>query len=232
MKKTSRNAVLIVLLVIFMDQLIKILIKTHLIEGEEILVAGNWFRLHFVENSGMAFSLELPSIYGKLILSLFRIGAIGFIIYMIRSLIKEKYHPGLVYSGAMILAGAIGNMIDSAFYGLIFTDSIGRVAQLFPKGGGYAGFLRGNVVDMLWFPVAHGTFPQWLPLWGGQYFEFFRPVFNIADAAITLGVAIIIVFHRTFFQQSLIADTPVPAEHAEDKDEATDSLLTAVNTAD
>ena len=112
MNKTTRNAVIIVFLVLLMDQLIKVLIKTHLIEGEEILVMGNWFRLHFVENSGMAFSLEIPSAYGKLILSVFRLVAIGFIIYMLRNLIREKYHAGLVYSGAMILAGAIGNMIE------------------------------------------------------------------------------------------------------------------------
>lgn len=200
MNKTTRNAIIIVFLIVSLDQLIKLVIKTHMIEGEEILVAGRWFRIHFIENSGMAFSMELPSQYGKLLLSLFRLVAIGFIIYMLRSLIKDKYHPGLIYSGAMILAGAIGNMVDSAFYGLIFTDSVGRVAELFPKGGGYAGFLRGNVVDMLWFPVVHGVFPDWFPIWKGEFYEFFRPIFNIADAAITIGVAIIIIFHRTFFQ--------------------------------
>jgi signal peptidase II len=200
-KKIGRNAVLIVFLVLALDQLIKIMVKTHMMEGQEILVAGNWFRLHFVENSGMAFSMELPSAYGKILLSTFRLIAIGFIIYLIRRLIAEKYHQGLVYAGAMILAGAIGNMIDSTFYGLVFTDSIGRVAATFPKGGGYAGFLKGNVVDMLWFPIAHGVFPQWVPFWGGEYYEFFRPVFNIADAAITIGVAIIIVFQKTFFTQ-------------------------------
>ena len=101
----------------------------------------------------------------------------------------------------MIVAGAIGNMIDGAFYGLIFTDSFGRVAEVFPKGGGYAGFLQGHVVDMLWFPLMHGYFPNWLPFWGGEYFEFFRPVFNIADAAITSGVCIILVFNKAFFPE-------------------------------
>jgi signal peptidase II len=205
-KKVSRNAVLIVFLVLAMDQLIKIMVKTHLMEGQEILVAGSWFRIHFVENSGMAFSMELPTAYGKILLSGFRLVAIGFIIYLLRRLIRERYHPGLVYSGAMILAGAIGNMIDSAFYGLIFTDSIGRVAAAFPRGGGYAGFLKGNVVDMLWFPIAHGIFPHWLPVWGGEYYEFFRPVFNMADASITIGVAIIIVFQKSFFAQPVVAD--------------------------
>ena len=217
-KKVSRNAVLIVFLVLAMDQLIKIMVKTHLMEGQEILVLGNWFRLHFVENSGMAFSMELPTEYGKILLSTFRLIAIGFIIYLIRRLIREKYHPGLVYSGAMILAGAIGNMIDSAFYGLIFTDSIGRIAAVFPKGGGYAGFLKGNVVDMLWFPIAHGVFPHWLPMWGDEYYEFFRPVFNIADASITIGVAIIIVFQKSFFahhttrEHAPAEDTPSPSD--------------------
>jgi signal peptidase II len=207
-KKIGRNAVLIVFLVLLMDQLIKIMVKTHLMEGQEVLIFGHWGRIHFVENPGMAFSMELPSEYGKVLLSAFRLIAIGFIIYLLRRLIREKYHPGLVYAGAMILAGAVGNMIDSAIYGLIFTDSVGRVAEIFPKGGGYTGFLKGNVVDMLWFPIAHGVFPRWLPLWGGEYYEFFRPVFNIADASITIGVAIIIVFQKTFFAQP----APVLAE--------------------
>jgi signal peptidase II len=228
-KKVSRNAVLIVFLVLAMDQLIKIMVKTHLMEGREILVLGNWFRLHFVENSGMAFSMELPTEYGKILLSSFRLIAIGFIIYLIRRLIKEKYHPGLVYSGAMILAGAIGNMIDSAFYGLIFTDSIGRVAAIFPKGGGYAGFLKGNVVDMLWFPISHGVFPHWLPMWGDEYYEFFRPVFNIADASITIGVAIIIVFQKSFFAQHATIDD-VPTEDTPSPSD--DTILSTAEVAE
>ena len=230
-KKVSRNAALIVLLVLVIDQVLKLMVKTHLMEGQEVLVMGkNWFRLHFVENSGMAFSMELPTEYGKILLSGFRLIAIGFIIYLIRRLIREKYHPGLVYSGAMILAGAIGNMIDSAFYGLIFTDSIGKVATLFPKGGGYAGFLKGNVVDMLWFPIAHGVFPGWLPVWGGEYYEFFRPVFNIADASITIGVAIIIVFQKTFFVQHT---APVANEsNDETPSPSDDNILTTAQAAD
>lgn len=230
-KKVSRNAALIVLLVLVIDQVLKLMVKTHLMEGQEVLVMGkNWFRLHFVENSGMAFSMELPTEYGKILLSGFRLIAIGFIIYLIRRLIREKYHPGLVYSGAMILAGAIGNMIDSAFYGLIFTDSIGKVATLFPKGGGYAGFLKGNVVDMLWFPIAHGVFPGWLPVWGGEYYEFFRPVFNIADASITIGVAIIIVFQKTFFVQH----TAPVANKSNDKtpSPSDDNILTTAQPTD
>ncbi len=225
-KKVSRNAVLIVFLVLLMDQLIKIMVKTHLMEGQEIIVFDNWFRVHFVENSGMAFSMELPSAYGKILLSTFRLIAIGFIIYLLRRLIHEKYHQGLVYSGAMILAGAIGNMIDSAFYGLIFTDSIGRVASIFPKGGGYAGFLKGNVVDMLWFPIAHGIFPSWVPVWKGEYNEFFRPVFNIADASITIGVVIIIIFQKTFFAQ------PTPVVEKQNEETPTVSDDTILSTAE
>ena len=202
MNRISRNAAIIVFLVIAFDQVLKTYIKTHFYEGQDYHVFGNWFILHFVENRGMAFSLEIPSTYGKLILSIFRLGAIGFIIYMIRSLIRDKYHSGLVYCGALILAGAIGNMIDSAFYGLIFSEPhMGHVAKFLPEGGGYAGFLKGNVVDMLYFPVLEGVFPGWVPFWGGQDYMFFRPVFNIADASITIGVAIIIVFHQVFFSQ-------------------------------
>ena len=225
MNKTGRNATIIVLLVIMLDQIVKIMVKTHLIEGQEIMVLGNWFRLHFVENSGMAFSMELPTIYGKLLLSSFRLVAIGFIIYLIRRLIREQYHPGLIYCGSMILAGAIGNMIDSAFYGMIFTGSTCGVAKMFPVGGGYAGFLKGNVVDMLWFPIAHGVFPQWLPIWGGEYYEFFRPVFNIADASITVGVSIIILFQKSFFTHHISPEAAPTAEAHNDTDSSPVSEL-------
>jgi signal peptidase II len=205
LNKKSKISLLIITTVLILDQLTKIMVKTHMIEGQEFMVLGSWFRVHFIENNGMAFSMELPTIYGKLFLSLFRIGAIGFITYLLRKIIREGYHAGLVYCGAMILAGAIGNMIDCACYGLIFSDSMGRVAEVFPAGGGYAPFLRGNVVDMLWFPVIHGFFPDWLPIWGGEYFEFFRPIFNIADAAISTGVIIVFVFQKSFFSHD--ADT-------------------------
>jgi signal peptidase II len=204
-KKIARNAVIIVFLVLLMDQFIKIMVKTHLKEGQEILVLGNWFRIHFVENSGMAFSMELPFESGKLLLSGFRLIAIGFIIYLLRRLIREKYHTGLVYAGAMILAGAIGNMIDSAFYGMIFSGSTHHIATLFPNRG-YTLFLKGNVVDMLWFPIADGHFPHWFPFWKDEPYEFFRPVFNIADSSITIGVAIIIIFQKTFFAQPVVVE--------------------------
>lgn len=166
--------------------------------GNEIIIT-NHFRIHFTENPGMAFGFVFPGIWGKLFLSIFRLIAVGIGAWYINRLIKRNAHWGLITACSLILAGAIGNMIDGAFYGLIFSSSHGYVAQLFPKDGGYAGFLQGYVVDMIWLPIAHGFFPEWLPIWGGEYFEFFRPVFNIADSAITSGVVIILLFQKYFF---------------------------------
>lgn len=167
--------------------------------GEEISVF-EWFKIHFVENEGMAFGLQLGGNYGKIILSSFRIIAVFFLIFILRSIIrKPDTTVGLVASLAFILAGAIGNIIDSVFYGILFSDSYGHVAELLPANGGYAGLLHGRVVDMLHFPIYQGWLPHWLPLWGGDYFIFFRPVFNIADASITLGVFSILLFQRNFF---------------------------------
>ena len=158
-----------------------------------------WARIHFVENPGMAFGWKLPEPFGKLLLSLFRIFAVSILIYFIRQLIQANAKTGLLISFGLILAGAIGNIIDSAFYGLIFSGSFHNVATLFPESGGYAGFLHGKVVDMLYFPMFEGNFPEWFPFWSGEPFLFFRPVFNIADASITIGVICIIIFHRSFF---------------------------------
>jgi len=167
--------------------------------GQEFNVLGDWCRIHFIENDGMAFGLEFGGQYGKLILSLFRIVCIGFIIYMIRELVQRKAQLGIILCLSLILAGAIGNMIDSAVYGLIFSESSGdlrNISKFMPEEGGYAGFLQGNVVDMLYFPLVDGFYPDWM---GGKYFIFFRPVFNIADASITLGVTMIFLFYRSFF---------------------------------
>lgn len=192
-------AIVIVFLVLLIDQTIKIWIKTTMVIGEEITVF-NWFKIHFVENEGMAFGLQLGGNYGKFILSAFRIVAVFFLFFILRSIIhKPDTTPGLVASLSLILSGAIGNIIDSVFYGVIFTDSYGHVAQLFPPNGGYATLLHGRVVDMLHFPLYQGWLPHWLPIWGGDYFIFFRPVFNIADTAITLGVFSILLFQRNFF---------------------------------
>jgi len=172
---------------------------------EQLMFGLEWARLRFEENPGMAFGWELPEPYGKLLLSLFRIIAVSLLIYFIRQLIQSKAKTGLLISFALILAGAIGNIIDSAFYGLLFTGSTHGVATAFPEGGGYAGFLHGKVVDMLYFPMFNGHFPEWMPFWGGDRFQFFRPVFNLADAAITTGVLSIIIFHRSFFNAQEVA---------------------------
>lgn len=161
-----------------------------------------WGRIHFVENEGMAFGIELPGNYGKLILSLFRIAAVGFLFYYLKLLIRAKASFGLLACFGLILAGALGNILDSAFYGAIFSKSPFHsleVARLFPPEGGYADFLHGRVVDMFYFPMFSGTFPEWLPVWGGEDFLFFRPVFNVADASITVGVISLLLFHRDFF---------------------------------
>jgi len=195
-----KQASLIVFLVLLLDQVFKIYVKTHFFLGEEIHVIGNWFILHFTENPGMAFGYELGFSWGKLALSLFRIAAIAALIYYLITLVKQKAHKGLVFSISLILAGAIGNIIDSAFYGMIFNQSMfHEKAILFPPDGGYAGFLHGKVVDMLYFPLFSFTWPQWIPWLGGSVFEFFQPVFNIADSSITIGVALILLFQKSFF---------------------------------
>ncbi len=188
---------LIVIGLILLDQIVKISVKTTMTLGESHNVLGDWFRWCFVENEGAAFGMALGGNYGKLILSLFRIVAIGLLIWFIGHLRKQKAPNGVLVGFALILAGAIGNMVDSAFYGLLFSEStFTSVAQFLPEGGGYAPFLYGKVVDMLHFPLFH--WPEWMPLIGGTLF--FSPVFNFADSYITIAVFYLIIFHWRFFK--------------------------------
>ena len=190
-----KHVIYTVLVVLFLDQLLKIYIKTHFSYGEEHNIIGNWFKLHFIENEGMAFGMKFGEHWGKLFLTLFRLVAVAWGFYFIQNtLIKEKYSNGLIFCASLILAGALGNSLDSVFYGKIFTESSFHVAKWTAWGQGYTDMFHGRVVDMLYFPVLKGTYPTWLPIWGGEDFEFFRPVFNLADAAISGGVISIFVF--------------------------------------
>ncbi len=171
---------------------------------ESIPVFGDWFFIHFIENPGMAFGFEFGGEMGKLALSLFRIVAILFIVFYLRKLIKEESNRGLIICVSLVLAGAAGNIIDSAFYGLIFTESppfSPQTAVMFPPEGGYASFLHGRVVDMLYFPVIDSYWPSWVPLVGGDRLQFFRPIFNIADSAISIGMVLILINQKRFFAQ-------------------------------
>jgi signal peptidase II len=193
-----KRSLLIIFLVLFIDQAVKLWVKTHMYLGQEYRIFDHWFIIHFTENNGMAFGLEFGGSFGKLFLSLFRIILVGGIGWYLFHLIKTKAHPGMIACFSLIFAGAIGNIIDSAFYGLLFSDSEMGMAKLFPAEGAYGTFLHGRVVDMLYFPLFEGHFPQWLPVWGGEEFMFFRPIFNIADSSISIGVISLLIFQSKF----------------------------------
>lgn len=196
-----KKSILIIFLILLLDQIIKIWIKTHLPLYSEIHVFGsNWFIIHFIENEGMAYGMKFGGDYGKLILSLFRIFAVAGIGWYLLKLIKENADKLYIVCMSLIFAGAIGNIIDSAFYGLIFNESYPDVAQFLPAKGGYGSFLHGKVVDMLYFPILQGHYPAWFPFWKGEEFIFFRPVFNVADSSISIGVAMLILFQKRFFK--------------------------------
>lgn len=168
--------------------------------GQEYVIA-DWFIIHFTENVGMAFWMSFGGEWGKLALSLFRILAVGGIGYYLWYVIQRGASAAVVVSLSLVFAGALGNIIDSTFYGILFTDSYGHVAEFLPQEGGYAKLLHGRVVDMFYFPLFEGTFPEWLPKVGGDRFLFFNAIFNIADAAITVGMALIILFQKQFIKE-------------------------------
>ncbi len=182
--KGKRLLILGVLLVVI-DQIIKVLVKTNMSIGESIHVFGDWFQIYFIENEGMAFGLKFGGTVGKFLLSLFRILFFGFLVYWISRLLKNRTTPtGVVVGLTMITAGALGNIIDCLFYGLIWD---------------YAPFMFGRVVDMFYFPIIDTTFPDWMPLVGGNPFRFFAPVFNFADSCVTCGAIYLIFFQWRFF---------------------------------
>ncbi|MGN6530241.1 MAG: lipoprotein signal peptidase [Ginsengibacter sp.] len=200
MKK--RNIFLIIFLIVVADQVLKIYIKTHYHPGESHPVLGQWFRLYFIENEGMAYGWKLGGGFGKMMLTLFRLAAVIFGVFYLNRIIQKKYNAGYIVCVAFVFAGALGNLIDSMFYGMIFDNNsfeTDAIARLFPKQG-YAGFMHGNVVDMIYLPLIHiDKLPEWIPFWGGKPFSFFNYIFNIADASVSIGVLIILFFRNRFF---------------------------------
>jgi signal peptidase II len=199
--KGYTKPLIIIFLVLLVDQLVKTWVKTHMYLGQEFNIIGKWCIIHFTENNGMAFGMEFGGEFGKLALSLFRIAAVAGIGYGLHYLIKHKYHRGLILNVALIFSGALGNIIDSVFYGKIY---------------GYEGWFHGRVVDMFYFPIAEGHFPTWLPIWGGEEFVFFRPVFNLADAAISVGVILILIFQKNYFKEDVKDEVSINSEIVED----------------
>jgi signal peptidase II len=194
-----RHVIWIVVLVLVIDQTLKFWIKTHMNFNQEFNIFPNWFRIHFIENDGMAYGMKFGGDAGKVVLTLFRLAAVVLGFRYMKKLVSQGYSTGLLICGSLILAGAAGNLIDSMFYGLIFTATNYYEVAKFVPGGGYGSFLHGNVVDMLYFPIYEGYLPKWVPFKGGDYFIFFRPIFNVADAAISVGVLSILVFQKRFF---------------------------------
>ena len=194
MKKVLTTA----LLLLVVDQLLKFWIKTNMFLGQEFKIF-DWFIIHFTENNGMAFGLEFGGDTGKIILSVFRIIVIAWGFTYINTLTKTSLPNGLLVALGLVFGGAIGNIIDGVFYGVLFNDSYNQIAEFLPAVGGYSTFLMGKVVDMFYFPLINNHFPNWIPFFGGEHFIFFRPVFNIADAGISVGMFVLILFYRNHF---------------------------------
>jgi signal peptidase II len=201
MKAAYTKPFLTAAFIILADQIIKIWVRTHMQLREEIRFLGNRGMLHYTENNGMAFGMELGGEFGKLALTLFRIVAVCGIGYGLVYLVKHKNHRGLIMNVALIFAGAMGNIIDSTFYGVIYD---------------YAPLFHGRVVDMFYFPLFTGTFPQWMPLWGGEEYTFFGPVFNLADSAISIGVILILIYQKRYFKQEVVEASSPNSEVVEE----------------
>jgi signal peptidase II len=193
-----RKVISSALILIIIDQVLKLWIKTNMFLGQEHRVF-DWFIIHFTENNGMAFGLELGGDIGKLLLTIFRIIVVVWGLIYVYRLSKKNMPSGALVSLGLVIGGAIGNIIDSVFYGYIFNDSYNKIAEFLPASGGYSSFLKGKVVDMFYFPIINTHLPEWLPVFANKHFIFFRPVFNIADAGISVGMFLLIVLYRKRF---------------------------------
>ena len=222
----ARHVTFIILLIVIADQALKLWIKTHYQLNESHKIIGSGFQLYFVENPGMAYGWKFGGNWGKMALTIFRMGAVIFGTWYLGKIIKEKYHKGLIICASLVYAGALGNLVDSSFYGMIFDkgmtvdptikEYVGYTGLATFSSKGYASFLHGNVVDMLYFPVIKGHFPSWFPFWGGDDFEFFRPIFNIADASISVGVITLLIFQKRFFKRKKTEETFATIETSAD----------------
>lgn len=215
--KAYSKPIIAILLILIADQVLKFWIKLNMTLGQEYKIIGDWAIIHFTENNGMAFGMEFGGEAGKLALTLFRIIAVLGIGYGLIHMIKHKYHRGLIMNVSLIFAGAMGNIIDSSFYGMIFSESsYYEPAKFLPAEGGYSSLFHGKVVDMFYMPIIQSTYPSWFPFWGGEELIFFRPVFNLADTAISIGVIMILIYQKTYFKEEKEEEVHIHSEVIEE----------------